>query len=127
MYASVLILINSEKNVLLLKRSDKVDSYNNFWCFPGGRVEGNEKPLTAAIREAKEEVNLDIHPNNITHFYTFSRPDGKNIAFYSAKEWSGSISLNWESSDFKWFSKENLPLDRMIPVPFSVRKYIENI
>ena len=127
MYASVLILINSEKNVLLLKRSKKVDSYNDFWCFPGGRVERNEEPLTAVIREAKEEINLDIQPSSLYHLYTFNRPDGKNIAFYSAREWSGSIKLNWESSEFRWVSKEGMPLDRMIPVPDFVIKYIENI
>lgn len=127
MYASVLILINSEKNVLLLKRSKKVDSYNDFWCFPGGKVEEDEDPSIAVIREAKEEIDLNIQPSNLRHLYTFNRHDGKDIAFYSAKEWSGKISLNWESSEFRWFSKEKLPLDIMIPVPDFIIKYIENI
>jgi 8-oxo-dGTP diphosphatase len=32
----------------------------NCWAFPGGHVEFGEHPFDAAIRETKEETNLDI-------------------------------------------------------------------
>jgi 8-oxo-dGTP diphosphatase len=37
-----------------------VDGDRQFWTLPGGGVEGLETREEAAIREAKEEVNLDI-------------------------------------------------------------------
>ncbi|MFZ5954867.1 MAG: bis(5'-nucleosyl)-tetraphosphatase [Nanoarchaeota archaeon] len=42
-----------EPNFLLLK-------YTNYWGFPKGWIEKNETEKEAAIRETKEETNLDV-------------------------------------------------------------------
>ena len=33
---------------------------NNVWCFPKGHVENDETEVETALREVKEETNLDI-------------------------------------------------------------------
>jgi 8-oxo-dGTP pyrophosphatase MutT (NUDIX family) len=43
-------------NKVLLRKHDK----NGMWLAPGGHVELNETPDEAAVREAKEEVGLDV-------------------------------------------------------------------
>ena len=43
------------------------------WALPGGHVEYGESLEEAAIREAKEETNLDIMV--LEQFYTYSLPD----------------------------------------------------
>ncbi len=48
---------NSNKELLLLKRPNNVHQ-GGLWSFPGGKVEGNESPLHAAMRELKEETGL---------------------------------------------------------------------
>jgi len=45
------------KNKVLLRMHDKL----NMWLVPGGHVELDETPNAAAVREAKEEVGLDIY------------------------------------------------------------------
>jgi len=51
------IFILNDKNQILLVRSFK---WGEYYCIPGGRVEIGEKIGDAVIREAKEEVGLDI-------------------------------------------------------------------
>lgn len=45
--------------VLLTRRSMTVSSHRGDVCFPGGRLDPGEDSLTAALREAHEEVGLD--------------------------------------------------------------------
>jgi 8-oxo-dGTP pyrophosphatase MutT (NUDIX family) len=44
------------KNKVLLRKHDK----HKIWLSIGGHIELNEDPIEAAIREVKEEVNLDV-------------------------------------------------------------------
>ena len=75
MTTQVIVLIaafNSDKEILLLKRP--VDTHcGGLWSFPGGKVENNEMPLDAAVRELKEETGLSgklwHHLGKASHSY----------------------------------------------------------
>jgi 8-oxo-dGTP pyrophosphatase MutT (NUDIX family) len=45
--------------VVLTRRSSNLRSHTGQVAFPGGRLEPEEEPLEAALREASEEVGLD--------------------------------------------------------------------
>ncbi|MDQ6991660.1 MAG: NUDIX hydrolase [Mariprofundaceae bacterium] len=48
---------NAKQDMLLLKR--KPDAHcAGLWSLPGGKVDGDEMPLQAAVRELKEETGL---------------------------------------------------------------------
>ncbi len=52
-------LLIQDGKVLLAKHHDlTIDEI--YWCMPGGGIEAGEHPEQAAIRELKEETNLDI-------------------------------------------------------------------
>ncbi|MDQ7011469.1 MAG: (deoxy)nucleoside triphosphate pyrophosphohydrolase [Mariprofundaceae bacterium] len=51
---------NRNGELLLLKRPDDVHQ-GGLWSFPGGKVEADERPLQAAVRELKEETGLTGH------------------------------------------------------------------
>ena len=67
--AHALVKINDR--YLLIKRTKmkigKENSLPEYWDIPGGMVEEGETPSAAAIRETKEEVNLDIVIGPILH------------------------------------------------------------
>ncbi len=39
--------------------------YKDWWEFPGGKIEAEESPKEALIREIKEELNTDISVDSI--------------------------------------------------------------
>ena len=51
-----IILLNSENKVFVARR---IDNPKNFWQMPQGGVDENEDFLTAALRELKEETNIE--------------------------------------------------------------------
>lgn len=45
--------------ILVLKRSNCVRTFQEYWAAVSGSIESNESPLECAWREIKEETNLD--------------------------------------------------------------------
>lgn len=50
---------NGNARVILTRRSDTLRSHTGEVSFPGGRLDPEESPLAAALREATEEIDLD--------------------------------------------------------------------
>lgn len=57
---ALVIVVNTAKEILLLKRSDDDQWMPGKWALAGGGVEDGESPEIAAEREVKEEVNLVV-------------------------------------------------------------------
>jgi 8-oxo-dGTP pyrophosphatase MutT (NUDIX family) len=50
--------VDGEANVLLIRRSDELETDPGHIAFPGGHVESAESALDAALRESEEEIGL---------------------------------------------------------------------
>lgn len=111
------IILNEEKQVLLQKRADV-----KLWGIPSGHIEIGETVSEAAIREVKEETNLDIKIKKVIGVYSepnsqvFAYPNGKVVHFittcFLAEITGGELRRNSdESLEIKFFSPENLPQD----------------
>ena len=117
LYASVAIIFNEENQVLILKRSPKVDTFAGHWCFPGGTADPGESPEACVIREVKEETGLKIKEKALVYFYTITKESDKDIDFYMVEDWRGEVTLDWESSEYKWIDADNLTSVKFIPSP----------
>jgi 8-oxo-dGTP pyrophosphatase MutT (NUDIX family) len=51
--------------LLITRRTSNLNRHAGQWAFPGGRVDAGESALDAALREAREEINLDLAPGTI--------------------------------------------------------------
>jgi len=76
-----------QNKVLLFRRFKNGKEY---YAVPGGGVEGDETPEQAAVRELKEETNLDIVLGE--RIGEFETADSHEY-FYGAKSWSGTLAL----------------------------------
>ena len=60
-----LIIKNKNREVLFVRRSLKKKTLPGTWSFPSGTIEPNEKAYDTSIREAKEELDIDITPEQV--------------------------------------------------------------
>jgi len=101
------IIENSEKLVLVTQRSETM-SLPLKWEFPGGKVEANESYAETAVREIKEELNIDISVKTklkevIYHYPNFSI----TLIPFVCDNIQGEIILH-EHYAFRWLSPNNL-------------------
>ena len=52
-------------SLLLTRRGGHLSTHARQWAFPGGRVDAEETPLEAAMREAEEEVGLSLSQSDL--------------------------------------------------------------
>ncbi|MBQ8952791.1 MAG: NUDIX domain-containing protein [Clostridia bacterium] len=69
---------------ILQQRSLKARHYPGVWDVTGGGVNSGETPLEAGIREAKEELGLTLHPEDMReiHKYYADWDDGSGLILY---------------------------------------------
>lgn len=58
-------IINNENKILIQKRSEQKRLEPNVWAMTGGSVILGEKSKETIVREAKEELDIDINPNEL--------------------------------------------------------------
>lgn len=66
-----IIFVSGSKFLLGFRQN--TDAFDQYWGFPSGRIEQGELPRTAAEREAREEVAVDV--GNLTLFAIVSDPE----------------------------------------------------
>ncbi|MFA6066269.1 MAG: NUDIX domain-containing protein [Candidatus Babeliaceae bacterium] len=84
------------------------------WDFPKGKIEANETPRQAAVREVKEETGLqvvldDVFEQSLT--YLFKDKEGvtinKTVTLYLAKVDTEVVTLSSEHIYYKWLIFED--------------------
>ena len=115
---TALLMLRKENKVLLLRRFN-TGYEDGKYCFPGGHVEKGEPIHKAMIREAREEIGIEIEYKNLnlTHIFNRKVKDNAYVDFiFECKEWRGKerIMEKDKSDELKWFDLNNIP-DNIIP------------
>jgi 8-oxo-dGTP diphosphatase len=97
------------------------------WSLPGGHLEYGESPEETAMREAREELNVDIkNPRVIGLTNDINAGEGKHyITIFVEAEYScGDPKINEpdKTSDIMWCSIDSLPEPLFVPL----KNFIEN-
>ncbi|MCK4715102.1 MAG: NUDIX domain-containing protein [Candidatus Aenigmarchaeota archaeon] len=109
---SHLILIKDNK-ILLLRRYNTGYEDGNY-SVVAGHLDGNETFVQAMIREAKEEANITIKPEDLDIIHVIHRkvPEEERIDFFiNANKWEGEprIMEPHKCDELEWFDLDNLP------------------
>ena len=73
-------IINNNGEILLQRRCASKDSHPNMLDISSaGHLQAGDDSLTGAVREIKEELNLDISPNELQFITTLKRKSNKSI------------------------------------------------
>lgn len=118
--------IIKDYKLLLTKRVGSKKRYPFCWTFPSGKLEESDKNLeSTAIREVKEEVNLDFRPSRKLGYYETNTEEEIIIGFIFLGEWSGDLKAQEsEISEIGWFSYQET---KEIKLAFSYNETIEDL
>ena len=97
------IVIEDGKVLLIQQR-------NGHWGFPKGHIEADETERNAAIRETKEETNIEVEIKGsriYTESYITDKGNYKEVIYYIAKKVNGELKRQEsEVKAIKWLPIE---------------------
>ena len=108
------LIIKKDDKVLLFVRNDGFFNYDGgWWVLPAGHIEQHETAQDAAIREAKEELDIDIAPSDIKCIHVMSNLASRTESFdffFEVSKFSGQIR-NCEGdkcADMQYFTSDEI-------------------
>lgn len=108
--AADIIIPDEEGQVLLIKRSKY--PFEGKWILPGGKLEEDEKIEETAVREAKEETNLDIEIDELLGVYSEPGRDPRgryvSTAFITKPVKRKKVKTNREASKARWIDPKKV-------------------
>ncbi|MEK7152565.1 MAG: NUDIX domain-containing protein [Patescibacteria group bacterium] len=112
----IFILLRPDNRVLLMLRDENSRYFSNTWTFPGGACDYGEGFLAACIREAHEEFEANLQPNDcklimkrlnnhslvyvckISNNNTLKQHEGKDMSLKTIEELK-ELELGYEQAD----------------------------
>ncbi len=109
----VFIMLRKDNQVALQLRQNC--SFAGSYGFIGGHLDGGESIIACAIREAKEEVGIDIRPKDLTlKLICHSNLGTEYLQFYyECRVWQGTVQ-NMEPhkcEQIEWYDWDKLPVN----------------
>ena len=99
-------IINDDKKILVQKRSKYKKLEPNVWAMTGGSVIYGETPTQTIVREAKEELGIDLNPTRLQFMTEFKTQNVwvKTFILKQNLDISQMIFSEDEVADAKWLT-----------------------
>ena len=106
---AVYIILKKGEEILLGRRKN-TGYYDGWYGGPAGHVDAKELPSIAGVREAKEEVGIDINPTDVKFAHALYRTahdetGDRSDYFFIVEKWDGEpkIMEPEKCDDLQWF------------------------
>jgi len=121
--AGALFTLNG--GIVMLRR--RIEPCFGKWVFPGGYVDQGETVTHAAIREVREEVNLEIRILSLLDVYSYTQ-SSVIVVVYTAEVVGGEIKAGEEALEARTFRPEEIPWSELaFPSTFeALRSYVRS-
>lgn len=121
-------LTNQAGEILLQKRAEG-RQMAGLWEFPGGKVDVGESPESALVRELKEELGIDVEPQNLVPLTFASEPlEERNLLLllYRCHHWRGEPEA-LDATEIRWLRPSEMHDLQMPPADIPLVSALENI
>ena len=123
-YAAVYAIVQNDKKEIAFVLRSNTAWMNGYYGLPAGKTEKSESSIVGVIREAKEEIGIDVKSQHVHHAITAHRHSTEENddamdwidIFFEITKWEGE-PYNAEPqvhSEMAWLDPHNLP-DNVIP------------
>lgn len=118
-------LIRNEKGEFLICQRPANKSRALLWEFVGGKVEKDETPRDALIRECHEELAITVNPTQIFDQVTHAYDDVTvHLTLFLATITSGTPQ-KLEHNDIKWVTVSQMPNYDFCPADYTILQKIQ--
>ncbi len=128
MQVAVAIIVDDEQRILITRRPLHAPYGGGLWEFPGGKLEQDEAPQSALVREVKEEVGLDVHGydflGEIRPAYAYH---SLVLLVYCVRAFSGKAEALEMQMDLRWVNVDRLQDFDFPEANQQIMKLIENL
>ncbi len=121
--------VSGKKQILMLKRAG-TGYYDGYYDLPGGHLEANEDLFDAMIREAKEELLIDLKRDDIKLIHLLHHYNGERLNFIFEVDGTNLNPIIGEKdkcSELKWVKINDLPNETTNKVKIIINDIIKNI
>jgi len=130
---AVYIVFRDGDKVLLLRRAN-TGYHDGEYSLPAGHVDGGEPAVMAAVREAKEEVGVDVDPADLHLVHTMHRlskePElhERIDLYFEIKDWKGTAhnAEPHKCDELRWVKSDELPANTILEVVQALNKIVAN-
>ena len=103
------VVIEEGGKILLVRR--KYEPYKGDWCLPAGFMEYDESPEQCAIREAREELSVNVKLDGLYGVYS-GKDDPRThavLVMYWAKITRGNLKPGDDAEEITYFAEDEVP------------------
>lgn len=102
------VCVKKDDKILMVQENK--EGKKGKWNMPAGKLDDNESIIEAAIRETKEETNIDVDIKGLIAIQETVSSLGQLLILYFLGEYaSGEVKFdNIEISDVKWMTEDEI-------------------
>jgi 8-oxo-dGTP diphosphatase len=105
---STTCLIPTDSGIVVIRR--RYDPGMGGWAFPGGFIDAEETVFDAAVREAKEETNLDVELQGLLGVYSYVDPNKSGlVVIFQARVIGGTPQAGDDAEEIASYPPDQLP------------------
>ena len=115
-------IVNDNKEILVQRRNPNKNTFPNMWAISvAGHVDSGETSRDTAVRELKEELNLDVDPNELEFLFTIKRLQSYNDSYLRVFDDVYLLHRNIDVEDTK------LQVEELTDIKYVYYEYLEKI